>query len=199
MYRIIEKNKKPQRAGWRTTIRGIWWLPAWGAVAKQRPLRVGHAPVSVPVRVKPGAFVKKTPVQLVTERFQSKEKLVEAVTKLATAELWLDRTNADKGLARASNAKLLRLHATLEDAKKRFGSRDKLIAALLELEKRVKDAGYKTRLGEFSLPRLIDLHDAAARRSKRAENKPKPAAKPAKAAKKARSKKAKAKAKAKAA
>jgi hypothetical protein len=123
------------------------------------------------------------------------------VTKHATAELWLDRTNADKGLARASNAKLLRLHATLEDAKKRFGSRDKLIAALLELEKRVKDAGYKARLSEFSLPRLIDLHDAAARRSKRAE-KAKPAAKaakPAKSAKKARSKKAKAKAKAKAA
>jgi len=146
--------------------------------------------------------VKKTPVQLVTERFQSKEKLVEAVTKLATAELWLDRTNADKGLARASNAKLLRLHATLEDAKKRFGSRDKLIAALLELEKRVKDAGYKARLSEFSLPRLIDLHDAAARRSKRAEKKAKPAAKAAKAAKpakKARSKKAKAKVKAKAA
>jgi len=143
--------------------------------------------------------VKKTPVQLVTERFQNKEKLVEAVTKLATAELWLDRTNADKGLARASNAKLLRLHATLEDAKKRFGSRDKLIAALLELEKRVKDAGYKARLSEYPLPRLIDLHDAAARRSKRSEKKAKPAAKPVKAAKKARSKKAKAKAKAKAA
>ncbi|HEU5073449.1 MAG TPA: hypothetical protein VFU02_04740 [Polyangiaceae bacterium] len=140
--------------------------------------------------------MKKTPVQLMTERFQSKEKLVEAVTKLATGELWLDRTHAEKGLARTSNAKLLRLHAVLEDAKKRFGSRDKLIAAILELEKRVKDSGYKTRLGQFPLPRLIDLHDAAARRSKRSEKKAKPAAK---AVKKARSKKAKAKAKAKAA
>jgi len=131
-----------------------------------------------------------------TERFQSKEKLVEAVTKLATADLWLDRTHADKGLARISNAKLLRLHAVLEGAKKRFGSRDKLVAAILELEKRGKDAGYKTRLSGFPLPRLVDLHDAAARRSKRAEKKPKPA--PQKAAKKARSKKAKAKAKSKA-
>lgn len=137
--------------------------------------------------------MKKTPVQIVTERFQSKEKLVEAVTKLATAELWLDRTHADKGLARTSNAKLLRLHAVLEDAKKRFGSRDKLIAAILELEKRAKDSGYKTRLSQYPLPRLIDQHDAAARRSKRAEKKAKPAPKPAK---KARSKKAKAKAKA---
>ncbi|HEY6727162.1 MAG TPA: hypothetical protein VI197_24175 [Polyangiaceae bacterium] len=137
--------------------------------------------------------MKKTPVQLVTERFQSKEKLVEAVTKLATTELWLDRTHADKGLARTSNAKLLRLHAVLEDAKKRFGSRDKLIAAILELEKRVKDSGYKARLSQYPLPRLIDQHDAAARRSKRAEKKAKPAPK---AAKKARSKKARAKAKA---
>lgn len=138
--------------------------------------------------------MKKTPVQIVTERFQSKEKLVEAVTKLASAELWLDRTNADKGLARTSNAKLLRLHAVLEDAKKRFGSRDKLIAAILELEKRVKDDGYKARLSQYPLPRLIDLHDSTARRSKRNEKKAKPA--PAPKAKKARSKKAKAKAKA---
>ena len=140
--------------------------------------------------------MKKTPVQIVTERFQSKEKLVEAVTKLATAELWLDRTHAEKGLARTSNAKLLRLHAVLEDAKKRFGSRDKLIAAILELEKRVKDAGYKSRLGEYPLPRLIDLHDTAARRNKRAEKQQKPAAAKAPKKKKARSKKAKVKAKA---
>jgi len=139
--------------------------------------------------------VKKTPVQTVTERFETKEKLVEAVTKLATGDLWLDRTNEDKGLARTSNAKLLRLHSILEDAKKRFGSRDKLISAILELEKRVKDPGYKTRLAGFPLPRLVDQHDAAARRSKRAEKKPKAAA--PKPSKKARSKKAKSKAKAK--
>ena len=140
--------------------------------------------------------MKKTPVQIVTERFQSKEKLVEAVTKLATAELWLDRTNADKGFARISNAKLLRLQAVLEDAKKRFGSRDKLITAILELEKRVKDTGYKARLSQFPLPRLIDQHDSAARRSKRAAKAEKKAKPAVKAAKKARSKKAKAKAKA---
>lgn len=138
--------------------------------------------------------MKKTPVQLVKERFETKEKLAEAVKKLATSDLWLDRTNAEKGLGRASNAKLLRLHTVLEDAKKRFGSRDKLIAAILDVEKRAKDSGYKTRLSQYPLPRLLDMHDAAARRAKRAEKKAKPASKPV--AKKARSKKAKAKAKA---
>lgn len=139
--------------------------------------------------------MKKTPKQIVTERFKSKEDLLKAVNKLATSELWLDRTNGEKGLEHVSNAKLLRLHAVLEDAKKRFGSRDKLILAIQTLEKRSKDDGYKAKLSQYPLPRLIDVHDAAARRTQRASK----AAKPVKKAKKARSKKAKAKAKAKAA
>jgi hypothetical protein len=133
--------------------------------------------------------VKKTPKQIVTERFKSKEELVKAVQKLATSELWLDRTNGEKGLEHVSNAKLLRLHAVLENTKKRFGSRDKLVQAILTLEKRSKDEGYKSKLSQHPLPRLIDLHDAAARRVKRTAN----VAKPIKKAKQARSKKAKAK------
>ena len=74
--------------------------------------------------------MKKTPVSQVKERFESKDKLVAAVQKLATAELWSDRVNAAKGLGRVSNAKLVRLHDTLTDAKKRFGSRDKLISSI---------------------------------------------------------------------
>ncbi|HXS18887.1 MAG TPA: hypothetical protein VN764_16925 [Polyangiaceae bacterium] len=138
-----------------------------------------------------------SPLSLVKDKFGTKEKLVEAVQKLATDALWIDRVNADKGLARVSNAKLLRLHAALEDAKGRFGSRAKLVDAIRALENRSKDDGYKTRLSAYPLPRLIELHDAAAKRSLAAKKR---AAKPAKAApKKAqpRSKKAQAKAKAK--
>jgi hypothetical protein len=39
-----------------------------------------------------------TPLSVVKERFQSKEKLVAAVEKLATEDLWLGRVNAVKGL-----------------------------------------------------------------------------------------------------
>jgi hypothetical protein len=56
------------------------------------------------------------------------------------------------------------------------------------LEKRDKDDGYKTRLSGYPLPRLLDLHQAAEKRSK----KPVKAAAPKK--KVARTKKAKAKA-----
>jgi hypothetical protein len=126
--------------------------------------------------------MKKSPVAVVKERFESKEKLVEAVQKLATADLWVERLNAEKGLAKVSNEKLLKLHDVLVDAKKRFGSRDKLISAILELKKRTKDASYSAGLKKFALPQLLDLHASVERSSKRSSKK---AAAPAKAAKKA--------------
>lgn len=132
----------------------------------------------------------KTPLELTKELFGSKEKLAAAVQKLATKDLWLDRVSSEKGFERISNAKLLRLHAALEDTKKRFGSRDKLIAAIAELEKRGKDEGYKARLAAYPLPRLLDLEAGAAKRAKKA---PAPVKKAAKK-KVARSKKAQAKA-----
>jgi hypothetical protein len=121
--------------------------------------------------------MKKSPVAAVKERFQSKDKLVEAVQKLATADLWLDRVSGEKGLAKVSNHKLLKLHETLTDASKRFGSRDKLISAILELKKRTKDAGYGARLKKAGLPELLDLHQSAERASKRAAAKAAPAVK----------------------
>jgi hypothetical protein len=109
--------------------------------------------------------MKKTPLSAQKELFGDKDKLVQAVKKLATKDLWLDRVSGAKGLDGISNAKLLRLHGALEDAKKRFGSRDKLIAAIADLEKRAKDDGFKTGLASYPLPRLLDLHAAAAGRA----------------------------------
>ena len=92
------------------------------------------------------------------------------------------RLNADKGLAKVSNEKLIKLHDVLADAKQRFGSRDKLISAILELKKRTKDANYSAGLKKFALPQLLDLHASVERANKRLAAK---AAAPAKAAKKA--------------
>lgn len=139
--------------------------------------------------------MKKPPVAQVKARFESKEKLVAEVKKLATDDLWLDRVNEVKGLEKVSNAKLLRLYEVLSTVKKQFGSRAKLIDAILALEKRSKDAGYRTRLERYPAPRLLDLQRAAERRAKRAEARAK-TAKPAPKKKVARSKKAQAKARA---
>lgn len=133
--------------------------------------------------------MKKSPVAVVKERFSSKEKLVEAVQKLATADLWLDRVNSEKGLAKVSNQKLVKLHDALTDAQKRFGSRDKLISSILELSKRTKDAGYGARIKNFAVPQLLDLHASVERAGKKAAKKAEP-----KSAKKAPVKKAEPKA-----
>jgi hypothetical protein len=136
-------------------------------------------------------MASKTPLTLVKEKFGDKAKLVDALEKLTGEELWVARTNKDKGLAHVSNAKLLRLHATFVLVKEKFGTRDKLIAALLEVEKRSKDTGLRQKLSEWPVPRLFDAYKSAVKRttapSAKAtppEGKSKPAQKDKKPAKK---------------
>jgi len=128
--------------------------------------------------------MKASPLKAVTERFGDKEKLVSALEKLVTDELWLPRVNDLKGLARVSNRKLLRLHDTLSRVKEEFGSRAKLIDAILTLMKRQKDEGLRGRLEKYPTPRLADLHTSTARRSKAAAKSAEPKEKKAPAAKK---------------
>ena len=129
----------------------------------------------------------KTPLALVKEKFNDKAKLVAAVEKLAGDDLWIDRTNKNKGLGHVSNAKLIRLHDTFSAVKEKFGTRDKLIGAILENEKRTKDDGYKTRLAKYPVPRLWDMYRSLEKRSAPPKSKDKAAAKP-KAAKPAAAK-----------
>jgi hypothetical protein len=133
--------------------------------------------------------MKTTPFQQVKANFGDKTKLVSALQSLATEALWLDRVNPDKGLAKVSNTKLLRLHAALTRAKEQFGSRDALVNAVLGLVKRGTDEGYKARLSSYPVPRLLDLHDSLGKKG----NPPAPA-KAEGAKRQTRSKKAKLKA-----
>jgi hypothetical protein len=107
----------------------------------------------------------KTPLANVKEKFGDKAKLVEAVEKFTQDDLWVSRTNKDKGLAHVSNAKLLRLYAIFTEVKQKFGTREKLVDAVLELEKRSKDKGLRDRLLTWPVPRLFDAYKSAAKRS----------------------------------
>jgi hypothetical protein len=119
----------------------------------------------------------KSPLATVTERFKDKAALIDAVKALATDDLWIDRVNEDKGLPRISNRKLLHLHDVLSQVKKDHGSRSKLIDALLESEKRSKDAGYRTHLEKLSTPALMaQLNVSKKRNLPKKEAKPKPKA-----------------------
>jgi hypothetical protein len=135
--------------------------------------------------------MKTSPLQQVKGQFGDKAKLISAVQALTTDSLWLDRVNGNKGLAKVSNAKLLRLHAALSRAKQEFGSRDKLIGAVLELDKRGGDDGYKARLAGYPVPRLLDIHDSFGKKARPVKA---VSGKAAEAKRKARTKKAKLKA-----
>jgi hypothetical protein len=111
--------------------------------------------------------MSKSPLALVKERFSNKEGLVAAVKALATDELWNGRRlNSDKGLEHVSNKKLLHLHDVLDSVKKDHGSRTKLIDAVVEAEKRGKDAGFRTRLEKASTPELFQQLSVLKRRAK---------------------------------
>ncbi len=129
----------------------------------------------------------KSPLATVKDKFGDKKKLVAAVEKFTTDDLWVSRTNKSKGLAHVSNAKLLKLHATFTEVKEKFGTREKLIDAILEIEKRTKDAGYRQRLSVWPVPRLYDAYKSTAKRhaGPKAGGAKATAAAPAKPAKKA--------------
>ena len=130
----------------------------------QKPAKTAHKPA------------QHSPLAIAKDKFGDKAKLVAAVETFTSEDLWIGRTNADKGLKHVSNAKLLRLHATFTAVKEKFGTRAKLIDAILTIEKRTKDAGYKARIEAYPVPRLWDMYKSAEKRGKSGE---KPAKKPA--------------------
>jgi len=105
-----------------------------------------------------------SPFAIVKEKFGDKAKLVAELEKFTKDELWVSRENKAKGLAHVSNAKLLRLYDTFTTVKERFGTRAKLVDAILELEKRAKDDGYKSRLLKYPVPRLWDMFKSTQKR-----------------------------------
>jgi hypothetical protein len=115
--------------------------------------------------------MKKSPLALVKEQFKDKAELVKAVQTMASKELWLRKdaqdqdANVGEQLQRVSNRKLLHLHQVLSDIKSQFGSRAALTDAILKLEHRAKDEGFRKRLEGWSTPRLWDAYRAAKKRS----------------------------------
>lgn len=108
----------------------------------------------------------KSPLATIKDKFGDKAKLVAELEKLTKDDdLWVSRTNKNKGLAHVSNAKLLKLQATFAAVKEKFGTRAKLIDAICEIEKRVKDEGFKARLGAYPVPRLWDMYKSATKRA----------------------------------
>jgi hypothetical protein len=75
-----------------------------------------------------------------------------------------DANVLESRLSRASNHQLLRLQAVSETVKTRFGSRDKLIAAIGDAHKKSKDKDFLAKLASYSLPQLLAIAPAPAHR-----------------------------------
>lgn len=107
----------------------------------------------------------KSPAQIVKDKFGEKSKLVEAVQQFVNDDLWVGRENKDKGLARVSNAKLLRLIDTFTAVQAKWGTRAKLIDAVVEAAGRNKDAGYRASIESWPVPRLFDAYKSLTRKA----------------------------------
>ncbi len=108
----------------------------------------------------------KTPLSRRTAAFGSKTDLIAKVKGLATEDLWVGRLNDDKSWAGISNKKLIRLHEVLTHVKEKYGSRDKLIDAVVAAYGRAKDGDYKKHFATWPLPRLVDALQSAQKRAK---------------------------------
>ena len=105
------------------------------------------------------------PASRVKDDHNGKEALAKALAPLVA------RTDEDSDtiaarLKTSSNAQLLRLQRVADAVKQKWGSRDALISALGDAEKKSKDKDYLAKLGTFSLPKLYDLATAAQRRAR---------------------------------
>jgi hypothetical protein len=140
------------------------------AAPKKKPAAKKPAPKSRSKTATAAPKVKPAPVKVgprhpkarVAEAHGSKAALAKALAPL------VGRADEDTGaietrLKTASNAQLLRLQRASQTVKDKYGSRDKLIAAIGTATKKSKDKDYLAKLDTYSLPQLLDLAAASAR------------------------------------
>ena len=121
--------------------------------------------------------MQKSPLQQVKDRFGTKEALIKELKGLVDkTDLFIQKFSEQKGLERISNLKLLRLHRLAKEVQEKFGTRQKLIDALVELDGHVKDADYRKHFEKHTIGRLYDVYRATERRVKGAARKVKEAA-----------------------
>ena len=110
------------------------------------------------------AKVAGGPLAKLKAAYGSKESLIgKIVEPLAGKD---EDTDALKErLLHASNRQLLRLAKVVETVTKKYGSREKLVAAIGTAMNKAKDADYLAKLETLGLAKLFDLARSAERRA----------------------------------
>ena len=98
-----------------------------------------------------------TPLHTVKEKFGSKEQLVGQLVGLVQGQEGETETELNDRLMRVSNRKLLVLHERENALKSQFGSRDKLVSALVEKQLGRSDADLQAKLSDYSTGRLLSM------------------------------------------
>ena len=100
--------------------------------------------------------MKKTPMQMVSDRFGSRSGLVDAIMPL----LGSSDKELQGRLMGISNKKLLRIHETAEIVQNKFGSRKDLVSKVVSLRyfKGNLDDGYFKCVEKANLKRLLEMY-----------------------------------------
>jgi hypothetical protein len=104
--------------------------------------------------------MKKSPLQLVKDRFGSKDKLVEELLGVLKKPAEMTKEQFKKVLKAQSNRKLVGLLEREKAIQARFGSREKMLDALVQArmgKARKEDKGYRAHLEKLTNGRLYDL------------------------------------------
>jgi hypothetical protein len=107
-----------------------------------------------------GETMKKTPLKRVNEEFSSKDKLVEELLGLIKRPADITKDQMKKKLSAQSNRKLLTLMKREQSVKKSYGTRDKLIDAIVKAgmgKDNAEDKVYRKRLAALTTGQLLDL------------------------------------------
>jgi len=104
--------------------------------------------------------VPETPMQAVKRLYGSKDKLIDSLAKtLRDAEE--EAGEFKQRLLKISNAKLLRLAEVSKTVSDKYGSKDKLVAAVADVYGKAKDSDFVAKLATYSPARLLDMIRAA--------------------------------------
>ena len=104
--------------------------------------------------------MKKSPLTRVNEEFGGKDKLVEELLGLIKRPGDVTKDEMKRKLRSQSNRKLMMLMSREKTVKKNYGSRDKLIDAIVKAgmgKDKTEDKVYRKRLAKLTTGQLLDL------------------------------------------
>ncbi|MEJ7599274.1 MAG: hypothetical protein WKG01_15315 [Kofleriaceae bacterium] len=132
---------------------------------KAKPAKKPAAKVKTEKKPKGATIAKRHPRARVLEAHGGKEAVAKSLAAVI-ARSDQDTDQLEGQLKKASNAQLLRLTRVTATVKQKYGSRDKLIAAIGDSSKKSKDKDFLAKLESYSLPQLLDLATAAEKRAR---------------------------------